>query len=108
MSHKANKPIFSLHEVLTSLQTIPKLKNRLSKLSEANVIHSQYAAAMDNLNHIFNINETIDQTSHYINEEDLLRSHKNIMDLENARDDLMNEVHKLQADRKEYDINVSC
>lgn len=29
-----------------------------------------------------------------------------IMELENARDDLMFEVHKLNSDRREYDKNV--
>ena len=30
-----------------------------------------------------------------------------IMELENARDDLMFEVHKLNSDRREYDKNVN-
>ncbi|CAD5213132.1 unnamed protein product [Bursaphelenchus okinawaensis] len=95
-----------MHEVLKRLQTIPALKGRLSKLAEANMIHSQYAAAMDNLKHIFNINDTIETTHTHIMDGRLLYAHKNIMELENARDDLMNEVHKLQTDRREYDINL--
>uniref|UniRef100_A0A1I7SVH6 Exocyst complex component Sec6 n=1 Tax=Bursaphelenchus xylophilus TaxID=6326 RepID=A0A1I7SVH6_BURXY len=95
-----------MHEVLKRLQTIPALKARLSRLAEANMIHSQYAAAMDNLKHIFNINETIEITHSHIMDGRLLYAHKNIMELENARDDLMNEVHKVQSDKREYNINL--
>ncbi|KAI6204996.1 Proable exocyst complex component Sec6 [Aphelenchoides besseyi] len=95
-----------MSNVLIRLKEVTGLKSRMSKLSEANAIHSQYAAAMDNLKHIFNITDTVEKTHSLIADGKLLLAHKNIMDLENARDDLMNEVHKMQSDRSEYDLNL--
>jgi exocyst complex component 3 len=65
-----------MHDILTRLQTIPALKVRMSKLSEANMVHSQYAAAMDNLKHIFHANETIEKTHEMISNGMLLHAHK--------------------------------
>ncbi|KAI6209857.1 Proable exocyst complex component Sec6 [Aphelenchoides besseyi] len=95
-----------MSNVLIRLKEVTGLKSRMSKLSEANAIHSQYATAMDNLKHIFNITDTVEKTHGLIADGKLLLAHKNIMDLENARDDLMNEVHKMQSDRSEYDLNL--
>lgn len=67
---------FSMHEVYEQLKTIPQLKSKMSKLSEANMVHSQYAAAMENLKHIFNITATVENTHKFIIEGDLLHAHK--------------------------------
>uniref|UniRef100_A0A915EHY8 Exocyst complex component 3 n=1 Tax=Ditylenchus dipsaci TaxID=166011 RepID=A0A915EHY8_9BILA len=96
----------SMQSIFTQLQTIPQVKMKMSKLSQANTTHSQYAAAMENLKHIFNVSDTIEKSHEYIMEGKLLQAHKNIMELENARDDLMFEVHKLHSDRREYDKNL--
>lgn len=94
----------TMDELFEQLRTIPRIHEKMSRLSQANATHSQYAAAMENLKHIFNVAETIEQTHSQIMDGKLLEAHKNIMELENARDDLMFEVHKLQ---REYDKNVS-
>ncbi|KAH7696380.1 Proable exocyst complex component Sec6, partial [Aphelenchoides avenae] len=97
----------SMQEIFDQLKPIPELKSKMSKLSDANTVHSQYATAMENLKHIFHINETIEKTHDFIMEGSLLQAHKNVMELENARDDLMFEVHKLtKSDRREYDKNL--
>lgn len=73
--------------------------------------------------HIFNLRETIEKTNEFIMEGKLLHAHKkyvsetsqflhnllrlSIMELENARDDLMFEVHKLSSEKQDYDKNVS-
>ncbi|KAI1720371.1 exocyst complex component sec6 domain-containing protein [Ditylenchus destructor] len=96
----------SMQTIFQQLQAIPELKVKMSKLSQANTTHSQYAAAMENLKHIFNIADTIEKTHEFIMDGKLLQAHKNIMELENARDDLMFEVHKLRSERREYDKNL--
>uniref|UniRef100_A0A914CXN7 Exocyst complex component 3 n=1 Tax=Acrobeloides nanus TaxID=290746 RepID=A0A914CXN7_9BILA len=96
----------SMQEVFDQLKTIPQLKTKMSKLSEANMVHSQYAAAMENLRHIFNITATVEKTHEFIAEGNLLHAHRNIMELEQSRDDLMFEVHKLKSERREYDKNL--
>uniref|UniRef100_A0A0K0EMI9 Exocyst complex component 3 n=1 Tax=Strongyloides stercoralis TaxID=6248 RepID=A0A0K0EMI9_STRER len=96
----------SLSEIYESLEIIPQLKTKMGKLSEANNVHSQYSAAMDNLKHIVNINESVDKATNYLQEGKLLHTHKIIMELENARDDLMYEVYKLRSDRSAGEIQL--
>ena len=65
-----------MQEVFDQLKTIPQLKTKMSKLSEANMVHSQYAAAMENLRHIFNITATVEKTHEFIAEGNLLHAHR--------------------------------
>ncbi|KAL3116152.1 hypothetical protein niasHT_002276 [Heterodera trifolii] len=96
----------SMHEIFARLQSIPSARIKLKELSKANSQHSQYAIAMDNIKHICNLAETIEKTHDFILDGKLLLAHKNVMELENARDDLMFEVHKLNSERREYDKNL--
>uniref|UniRef100_A0AC34RL41 Exocyst complex component 3 n=1 Tax=Panagrolaimus sp. JU765 TaxID=591449 RepID=A0AC34RL41_9BILA len=96
----------SMQTIYDQIQSVPELKQKMRELSKANAAHSQYAAAMENLKHIFNITDTIEKTHDFIGEGNLLYAHKNIMELENARDDLMFEVHKLKNERREFDKNL--
>ncbi|VDM41488.1 unnamed protein product [Toxocara canis] len=95
-----------LQEIHDTLQRFPELKKKMAKLREANTRHSQYATAMEHLKHIYSINETIEHTHEYLVDGKLLLAHKNIMELEHARDDLMFEVHKLQQGNAEYEKNL--
>uniref|UniRef100_A0A7E4UXX1 Exocyst complex component Sec6 n=1 Tax=Panagrellus redivivus TaxID=6233 RepID=A0A7E4UXX1_PANRE len=92
--------------IYEQVQSVPEMKAKMRELSKANATHSQYAAAMENLKHIFNIGDTIEKTHESITNGQLLHAHKNIMELENARDDLMYEVHKLKNEKREYDKNL--
>jgi len=51
-----------MQEIGEKLQTIQATRNRLSMLSNANNQHSQYAIAVENLKHIFNLVGTIEKT----------------------------------------------
>uniref|UniRef100_A0A1I8EWE1 Uncharacterized protein n=1 Tax=Wuchereria bancrofti TaxID=6293 RepID=A0A1I8EWE1_WUCBA len=86
----------SLQEIYTTLLAFPELKQKMAKLREANMKNSQYATSIGHLQHIYEINETIEKTREYVQDGKLLLAHKNIMEMEHARDDLMYEVHKLQ------------
>lgn len=113
---------FRMNGIRKSLTIIPILKSKMSKLSDSNMIHSQYAAAVDNLKQIYHINETVENAEKMIENEMLLHAHKkwvisknktnllflfSIMELEDARDNLMSEVYKVNSDRKDFDLNVS-
>lgn len=65
-----------MNNIRESLKIIPILKTKMSKLSEANMVHSQYAAAVDNLKHIFHIGDTVEKTQEHIDNERLLFAHK--------------------------------
>ncbi|XP_042239451.1 exocyst complex component 3-like [Homarus americanus] len=78
-----------------SLVRVPELSERLYECREEYVRHSQYAAAMENLKHIFTVPESVEKTHKWISEGRLLYAHQCLMDLENSRDDLLFELHKL-------------
>jgi len=78
----------------------------MSKINEATMSPSQYAAAVDNLKQIFHISKTVESTHEMINSGLLLHAHKSIMDLEAIRDDLMKEVYKMKSDRQEINLNL--
>jgi exocyst complex component 3 len=71
--------IFSIQEAFDQLKTIPQLKTKMSKLSEATIrslTHSPYATALENLRHIFNITATVEKTHEFILEGNLLHAHR--------------------------------
>ncbi|VDO84991.1 unnamed protein product, partial [Haemonchus placei] len=84
----------------------PQLREKMRELRDANARHGQYAAAMENLKHIFNITKTIQDTKVALDQGKLLVAHKNIMDLELARDELLFEVHKSDSPNKDYEKNL--
>lgn len=52
--------MFRITSIGQRLKPFPELKERMRELRDANARHGQYAAAMENLKHIFNINQTIE------------------------------------------------
>jgi len=68
--------IFSTQSIFQQLRSIPELRMKLTKLSQANTTHSQYAAAMENLKHITDIGDTVEKTHGFIIEGKLLHAHK--------------------------------
>ncbi|CAD6198529.1 unnamed protein product [Caenorhabditis auriculariae] len=88
------------------LEPFPALKEKLGELRDANALHGQYAAAMENLKHIFNVNQTLEETREALEKGKLLLAHRNIMDLERARDELLAEVHKMSTGNTNYEKNL--
>ncbi|VDM95976.1 unnamed protein product [Onchocerca ochengi] len=70
----------SLQEIYTTLLAFPELKQKMAKLREANMKNSQYATSLGHLQHIYEINETIEKTREYIQDGKLLLAHKKLMD----------------------------
>ncbi|KAL1508945.1 hypothetical protein ABEB36_003759 [Hypothenemus hampei] len=67
----------------------------LGEVRDENMRHSQYVTARENLKHIFTVPESVERTKQWINEGKLLHTHQCLRDLENSRDDLLFELHKL-------------
>lgn len=85
-------------ELLTigeSFGTAPELHAKLQAVQDESMRHSQYVTAKENLKHIFTVPESVEKTKQWINEGKLLHAHQSLMDLENSRDDLLYELHKL-------------
>lgn len=87
----------TLKEIEETFPVIPNLVERLKQMREESMKHSQYAAAMENLKHIFNVPESVQKTRDWISEGKLLLAHQCLTDLEHSRDDLLFELHRLPS-----------
>lgn len=90
----------SMDEIESNLKDLPGLSNKLVDVREETLRHSQLATARENLKHIFMVPETVRNTEIAITEGRLLEAHKAMAELEQSRDDLLFELHKLQ--QKQY------
>ncbi|ULU07000.1 hypothetical protein L3Y34_018646 [Caenorhabditis briggsae] len=97
-------------DIRERLKPFPQLKEKLRELRDANARHGQYAAAMENLKHIFNLQATLQEIRDALDDDksggNLLLAHKHIMDLERARDELLAEVHKMNETNTEKEQNL--
>ncbi|KAJ3644677.1 hypothetical protein Zmor_022388 [Zophobas morio] len=85
----------SLKKMFGLFSEVPQLCNQLNQVRDENMRHSQYVTARENLKHIFTVPESVEKTKQWINEGKLLHTHQCLRDLENSRDDLLYELHKL-------------
>lgn len=85
----------NLKEDEETLVTIPSLVDKLRDVREESMKHTQYAAAMENLKHIFNVPESVQKTRKHIADGKLLLAHQSLSELENSRDGLLYEMHRL-------------
>lgn len=85
----------SVRKTFSLFSEVPNLCNALNEVRDENMRHSQYVTAKENLKHIFTVPESVDRTKQWINEGKLLHAHQCLRDLENSRDDLLYELHKL-------------
>ncbi|KAH9364021.1 hypothetical protein HPB48_015352 [Haemaphysalis longicornis] len=72
-------------------------KDVLEEVKEESMRHSQYGAAIENLKHIFNVPGSVQKTQELIAQDKLLHAHQALSELENSRDDLLFELHKLPS-----------
>lgn len=85
----------TLKEMDDIFPVVPVLVEKLKYVREESMKHSQYAAAVENLKHIFDVPDSVQKSRQYVSEGKLLLAHQSLMDLENSRDDLLFEMHRL-------------
>lgn len=85
----------TLNNINSSLQDLPELVKKLQVVRTKNMLHSQYMTAVDNLKNLFSVPESVEKTKQWINEGKLLFAYHSLSDLENSRDDLLYELHKI-------------
>ncbi|KAL6978200.1 Exocyst complex component 3 [Sarracenia purpurea var. burkii] len=84
-----------IRSIQDELSALPELGNALQEVKNKNMRHSQYVTAIENLKHLFTVPESVEKTKQWINDGKLLHAHQCLIDLENSRDDLLYELHKL-------------
>ncbi|KAL3226800.1 hypothetical protein MRX96_024627 [Rhipicephalus microplus] len=84
-------------DVQEIFKSLPGLTERLQEVKEESIRHSQYGAAIENLKHIFNVPGSVQKTQELIANDKLLHAHQALSELENSRDDLLYELHKLPS-----------
>ena len=90
-------------EVSDILQECEPLKTKLIPVEIAHEKHQKLSKTNAHLKLIFNVPETIKMTENLIKEGKLLQAHKNIMELESTRDDLLFEVFQLAKEEESKD-----
>ncbi|XP_022915047.1 exocyst complex component 3 [Onthophagus taurus] len=95
----------SLKHAINTFPKVEVLYGGLNELREENMRHSQYVTARENLKHIFTVPESVERTEKWINEGKLLHTHQCLRDLENSRDALLYELHRL-PNQSTFDKNM--
>jgi len=90
-----NKVKTTLKQTKQSFVHLKSLGFKLQDVRAKQMEHSQYLTANENMKHLFTVPESIEKTKQWINEGKFLHAHQCLIDLENSRDDLLFEVHKL-------------
>jgi len=90
-----NKVKTSLNQTKQSFIHLPSLGYKLQDVRTKHMQHSQYLTANENMKHLFTVPESIEKTKQWITDGKYLHAHQCLIDLENSRDDLLFELHKL-------------
>lgn len=98
----------SMKNIQLLLKNVPDTYDSLELVREENAKHSQYVTAMENLKHIFTVQTSVAKAMKWIEEDKLLMVHQCLSDLENSRDDLLFELHKLSKQNSHDKITLKC
>lgn len=90
------------------IKQVPKLSDELDPVREENTKYSQYVTAMENLKHIFTVQSSVEKAMAWIEDDKLLLAHQCLSDLENSRDDLLFELHKLTKQNTHDKVTLKC
>jgi len=93
----------SMSDVNRMYTSVGTLSVKMRDIKDITSQHSQLATAMENLKNIFEVPDEVEKARAMLKDGKLLLAHKVLTDLENSRDDLLYEQHKL-ANHSESDV----
>lgn len=82
-------------EVNDFLLSIPNTSECLEHIKNLFTRHSEYAKAIENLNHVFTIQKSVARAMELIDADKLLQAHQCLIEMEVARDDILFELYNL-------------
>jgi len=85
----------TMTDIDVAMTEVPDLLARLEETRAENRRHSQLTTARENLKNIFTVPETVEKTKNWIEDGNLLMAHQALVDLENSRDALLFELHRM-------------
>ena len=98
--------IFLIDEVEDSLKEIPWLTGILHELKSESLKYEQLKTMQAHLKDLYNIPESVKNTENLIEEGKLLEAHKELLELERNRDDLLFKLHQ-ENQNTNYENNNS-
>lgn len=98
----------SVRNIQDLIKNVLVLADGLEPVKEENTKYSQYVTAMENLKHIFTVQSSVEKAMGWIEEDKLLLAHQCLSDLENSRDDLLFELHKLSKQNTNDKYTLKC
>ncbi len=82
----------TIYEIQEDYKKTYHLETSLSELRREAIKHKQLKAANENLNNVLNINDLVSDAVSYIQENKLLNAHKCLIDMENCRNAIQEEI----------------
>jgi exocyst complex component 3 len=85
-----------MDETEVNIKDLNSLTDSLVEVKEETARYSQLGTAQENLNKLINVPEIVKDTENAIFEDRLLEAHKALSEVEQSRDELLFELHRLQ------------
>ena len=89
-----------MDETEVNIKDLNSLTDSLVEVKEETARYSQLGTAQENLNKLINVPEIVKDTENAIFEDRLLEAHKALSEVEQSRDDLLFELHRVK--QKQY------
>ncbi|XP_065178512.1 exocyst complex component 3-like [Sycon ciliatum] len=88
----------SMSDIDAQYGSCQELERHIKQIRDAHWQHSQLAAAVDHLKHIYTVPTVVTEANEMIQNSNLLAAHQKLHELENTRDELLYQMHKSSED----------
>lgn len=85
-----------IYSIQNEYQQVAPLENTLGQLRLEATKHKQLKSAKENVKNILNVDDLAKQAQEYIENNQLLKAHKCLLDMEKCRNDILEELFLIQ------------